>query len=430
MFKGKTCLILGFGLSGKSAYDYLVRQGANLLCVDKKADELKKQSEYHTIPLLSEDTPIQWENIDFLIKSPGVSPTHPLLKAIPRKIPVLSEMELACRDLLTKNKTLFAVTGSNGKTTTTLLAAHLLNACGHKAIAVGNVGIPLLSQVDSDADIFVVELSSFQIEALACPVFDAAVILNITENHLDRYPTFTDYVMAKIGLERSLKANAPLFMPKQLHAAFASFFKQITPAIFPVFQEKVETIFSLGYREGRSLFGMHDLENLAAACALCRCVGIDELDALKAFATFQKPAHRIEWVGEIAGIHFVNDSKATSVDAVIKAVDAIPSDILLIAGGVDKGGEFRSWISSFQSKVRTVFAMGPAARRIADELTPHIPVEIVENLQTAFVRACQMAKQGQYVLLSPGCSSYDQFRDYQERGECFKALVKGRGVKL
>jgi UDP-N-acetylmuramoylalanine--D-glutamate ligase len=308
---------------------------------------------------------------------------------------------------------ILGVTGSNGKTTTTLLAAHLLQTAGLKALAVGNVGIPLITQLERDADAYVVELSSFQLEGiLERGILDGAVILNLTPNHLDRHPSFEDYCQAKKRIASCLKEKAPLYVSQQVADL------GINGVIFDSWKEKVETILPLSYRD--NLYP-HDLENFAAAFAL---TSVSEETLRLGIKTFIRPPHRLESVRNVSGVLYMNDSKATSVDAVIKAVGALKGPILLIAGGVDKGGNFSDWLPYFKGKVARVFALGAAAGRIAKELSPEIDVEQVSNLEEGIMQASKRASAGYTVLLSPGCSSYDQFRDYQHRGEMFRQIVE------
>ncbi len=402
-------LVLGLGISGKAAASWLLQRGDRVIGVDRNPIPMDG------IEVFDENALIDLKEINLIVKSPGISKNHPIIEAaLAHTIPVLGEIDLALAELQKKNKTVLAITGSNGKTTTTLMAAHLLNKSGKKAIAAGNIGTPLISQIEQDAEVFVVELSSFQLDSMVqIPVFDGAVILNITPNHLDHHPSFEDYCRAKLRISGCLKKNAPLLVSRQ-----ASIFCNEPHTIFDQEKEKVESILSLSYRD--SLYP-HDLENAAAAFVLTR-VSVDVLKM--GMATFVRPPHRLEFVRSIFGITYINDSKATSVDAVIKAVTAIKGPIILIAGGVDKGGAFHDWLPHFKGKVVRVFALGAASSRIAAELEEEIVVEPIASMEAAVIGASKMAKAGDTVLLSPGCSSYDQFRDYQHRGEVFRTLVE------
>lgn len=404
-------VVLGLGLSGKAAARYLKKRGDAVLGVDRVA------SPFDGIDVYSESEPICLNGIDLVIKSPGIPNSHPwVIAALSKKIPIVGEIDLAFAELKKRDKKVLGITGSNGKTTTTLMTAHLLNCSGQKALAAGNVGIPLLDQVEQDVEVFVVELSSFQLENIVeNPVLDGAVILNVTPNHLDRHASFEEYAQAKLRIATCLKKNAPLYLSRQGALALSSWVSDYT--IFDLEKEKVETILPLGYRD--NLYP-HDLENVSAAFALTR-VSAETLK--KGMATFIRPPHRLEFVSKVSGITYINDSKATSVDAVIKAVQAVQGPVILIAGGVDKGGDFSDWIPFFCGKVVKVLALGQAAKRIKKELSPTVGVDEVSSLEEGVSRATQQAKVGTTVLLSPGCSSYDQFRDYQHRGEVFRQIV-------
>ena len=405
-------IVLGLGISGKAAAHFLNKRGDKVLGVDRIVQTFEE------IQVVAESSPIQLEGIDLVVKSPGITQTHPwVVAARARNVPIIGEIDLALAELKKKDKTLFGITGSNGKTTTTLMAAHLLNVYGKKAIAAGNVGIPLIAQVDSEADVFVVELSSFQLEEIVeNRVLDGAVILNITPNHLDRHPSFEHYRQAKLSIASCLKENAPLYVSEQVAKQCSSLLSGYE--IFDCMKEKVETILSLGYRV--SLYP-HDLENVTAAFLLTH---IPAEILKKGIETFARPPHRLEFVRRVAGVTYINDSKATSVDAVIKAVQAIQAPIILIAGGVDKGGAYYDWLPHFREKVVRVLALGAAAIRIKRELAPEIVVDLVSSLEEGVHMASKIAVTGCTVLLSPGCSSYDRFKDYQHRGETFKKIVE------
>lgn len=385
-------LIIGLGISGRAVRAFCEKRGDTVSVYDDA---------------LAPD-PVPLEGINLAIKSPGIAFSHPFVQAVQkREIPLIGEIDLALKEI--QGKTLYAVTGSNGKTTTVLLATHLLNMAGKKAAAVGNVGTPLISQIDADVEIFVVELSSFQLESITpAPYFDAGVLLNLTPNHLDRHKTFEAYAKAKLRLGACLKAGGSFFVSRTVAEQFYPSGKLLP----------IESISSLGYRVRR--FHPHDLENIAAAWAL---TGVDRNALEIGLETFKKPPHRIEFVREFRGIAFINDSKATSVDAVEKAVEAMQTPVVLIAGGIDKGGDYSTWLPIFRQKVRKAFLIGEAAGRMERELGSEIEVEKVVDLEEGVKKAALFAKKGETVLLSPGCSSYDQFKNYEHRGDRFKEMV-------
>lgn len=388
----KKVLVIGLGKSGLSALQLLTEQGKEAIGYD----------DAH-----AQNPDIEWTQIAQVVVSPGVPPDHFLYeKAVSLQIEVIGEAELALRSI---KQRAVAITGTNGKTTVTLLTEHILKTAGIPARAVGNVGEPLSALRGSPEEVLVVELSSFQIETLRTRAFDAAVLLNITPDHLDRYTDMRAYAHAKCALEQCLKEGAPFFVQDAVLQTYGDLFTQ------PVQQMPVLILPDMA---------RHDRENALAAYALCRCFGVSEASFLRALWTFEKPAHRIEFVSEIDGICYYDDSKGTNVDAVIQAVYAMRGPVILIVGGVDKGASYLPW-AIFKEKVKQILALGQAAKKIAEELEPFFALQVVSSLREAVERARHIAVSGDTVLLSPGCSSYDMFRDYVQRGEEFKRYVKG-----
>lgn len=411
--------ILGFGVSGQAVFEYFKKQGAHITVINRTPLALDV-----TTHLDSAEPDLT--GIDLLVKSPGVSPSHPWVQqAHAQKIPVVGEIDLALQELQKRGKTLLGITGSNGKTTTTLFTTHVLECAHQKVCAAGNIGTPLLSLIQEEADVFVIELSSFQIEQLIlAPYFDAVALLNITPNHLDRYSSLEEYAHAKLRLQYCLKEDGRFICNELIAKTYGPFTK--TPLILDEREKTLETILSLRYRDALKYFCKHDVQNLAAGYLLSQPLCEDAL-FWKAVTTFKKPPHRVEWVRALNGVRYINDSKATSVDAVTKAVESIPGPILLIAGGVDKGGAYSDWIPLFREKVKKVIAMGPAAARMVEELKGSVPLEVVPTLEAGFMCAQREAVAGDTVLLAPACSSYNEFRGFEERGDRFKALVWGVG---
>ncbi|MBS0620038.1 MAG: UDP-N-acetylmuramoyl-L-alanine--D-glutamate ligase [Verrucomicrobia bacterium] len=389
-------VVLGMGVSGTAAAGLLRAKGYSAVCIDRKEGP----------GIQSDSSPVDWEGVSLLVISPGVPKTHPVcLAAKELGIAVKGEAELALPHF--RNR-LLAVTGTNGKTTVTLLTEHILKTAGIKARAVGNVGVPLSSlvgQVDPE-EILVIELSSFQLEELEMPLFDRAVLLNITPDHLDRHGTLEEYARAKCQIARCMKEGAPLFVSKQVLLDFG----HLLPSArlleeIPITASKC------------------DLENAQAAWALTAPYLKDKEVFWEGLRSFKKPPHRIEWVQEIGGVAFYDDSKGTNLDAVIQAVAAMERPIILIAGGVDKGAPYTAWKEPFRRKVKKTIAIGEAAQKIRRELGEDFDVEIAPSLSFAVETAFNAAAPGDCVLLSPGCSSYDMFRDYAHRGEEFRRAV-------
>lgn len=402
----KKALILGLGISGKSVIPYLKKLNYSIIEVDKHNENDPELLSYI-------------DEIDFLVKSPGISWSHPLVKKAKGK--VTSEVQLALQELKKSSKRIFVITGSNGKTTTTMLTAHILNHCGKKAVACGNIGLPLMTCIDMDAEILVGELSSYQTEDLEVKAIDIGVVLNITPNHLDRYDSFESYAKSKLHLAHALKEEGVFFVNEEIASTFAPFLPSYYKT-FPDLQIKKENSCSLSlrYRDGRF---SHDYENLRAAFSICREAGIEEEDFWRALSSFKKPPHRLEFVRKYKGVSFINDSKATSVDAVIKGVDSFSENLILIAGGVDKGGSYQSWSRCFKNKVKKVLLFGEARNKIYEEIHESLDTEVINTLSEALEKAVMYAKDGETVLFSPGCSSFDQFKSFEHRGDVFKTLV-------
>lgn len=372
-------LILGIGKSSSAAIDYLDKKGESYRVVE------------------SVEQNVDLTRVTCVVKSPGIPMHNPwIVSAKQKNIKVITEIDLALAEL--KDKILIGVTGSNGKTTTVMAIKHVL---ADRAVIGGNIGIPLLSLIEHPAEIFVIELSSFQLEAMELkPIFHAGAILNITPNHLDHHASFEEYKAAKERLKQCLASDG-----------------------FFVGEKEIEEFCKIGYRDEPAL---HDRKNFAAAYALCKTVGVQSDVFEQKMRSFTKPPHRIESVGIVNGVEYINDSKATSVDAVKKALDAMSKPVILIAGGVDKGGAFYEWAPLLQGKVKKIFAIGAAANRIENELGREFQVEREATLEMAMEKASYEAQVGECVLLSPGCSSFDAFESFEHRGDVFREYVERR----
>lgn len=385
-------LVIGLGISGKSAAHFLKEKGFDVFTTDR---DPSKAIEY---PFLENPG----VDFDLAVLSPGVPPTNPIVeKLVKANVEVIGEIELACRYI---KQPMIGITGSNGKTTTTLLVTHVLNHCGIDAVAMGNVGIPLTSLKNEKA-VIVCELSSYQLETLQAKCLDQAAILNITPNHLDRYKVMEKYAEAKFLIQNNLKERGSLLIHEHILKDFGN---RITAKL---------RVFCT--REN------HNLENMDAAFKLCETFGITREVFDQAAKSFQKPPHRIQYVTDIKGIKFFDDSKGTSVHATLRAVESMQGPVILIAGGVDKGYPYTDWISPFKKKVKKIIAIGEAAPKIENDLKGHIEVMLVKSLEEATAKSFQEALDGDNVLLSPGCASTDMFKDYSERGLAFQKAVRG-----
>jgi UDP-N-acetylmuramoylalanine--D-glutamate ligase len=383
----QTALIIGFGVSGKSSAALLEKQNRTFLAVDQNS----------ALPgVLPEDAPLPWHEIGQLILSPGISPTHPLVeRAKEQKIEVIGEIEFGFRHLA--KQTCIGITGTNGKTTATLLLTHLLQSAGKKAKAVGNVGFSLTSYAlaPDPEEILVVELSSFQLETLEMQCLDAAALLNITPDHLDRYAGLEEYAKAKCHIQECLKPDAPLFVFSQVLEEF-----------------------------GHLLHAPKRFDDEDATVVLARHFGLSEKEIAQGARSFVKPPHRIESVGEWNDITFYNDSKATNIDSVMYCMRQLKGEMILLAGGVDKGASYLPWAAAFGHRLKKCFVFGEAAAKMEEELGEHFSILRVRGMEEALVQAVSMAKPPMNIVLSPGCASFDQFRNYEHRGNEFKRMVQ------
>ncbi len=391
-------VVLGLGVSGKAASAFLLSQGVEVIGVDRKIDALSQTPEIQKLVsqgLVLSNEDISLSQVDQVILSPGIPLSHPLVvRAQKENIEVVGEVEFSFRHI--RNRCI-GITGSNGKTTTTLLITHILKEAGFPAFALGNVGTGLSTYLlhPNPNDILVVELSSFQLETLKTRCLDFALILNITENHLDRYHSMKEYVEAKLSIQRCLKESGELFVSRQA-ASFCS-----------------GKIFDDGEKP----------QNVQAAFAICRQFGITEEELCKAAASFKKPLHRIEEIGSINGVAFFNDSKSSNIESVMYAVRQFSGPLILIVGGLDKGSSYTPWISCFKGKVKHVIAYGMARDKIEKEIGSQIPCTKVGPFAEAVNTAIAMGQEKDTVLLSPGCSSYDQFPNFEHRGDAFRELI-------
>lgn len=436
-------IVLGLGASGLSAIKFLASQGLTVWATDDSPEKISQSSEAtpneffvpidEAAALLDRYT----QNIAYLVISPGVSQNHTLIqRARDYNIEVIGDVELACRALLPYSPTMVAITGTNGKTTVTRLIAHILNYAAISCKAVGNIGAPLLDTVElfekNQRPVLVVELSSFQLETMSTPIFKTGVILNITPDHLDRHGTIDSYVQAKLRLHSCLTNEGSLFVHESINLRFGSqipaaarLYGYNQPAAFAhsdlehlFFNTLQETVLPQELMHKRS----HNLENFLAAYAITRTLGIPAYICHDAYPSFTKAPHTLQYIRSINGIHCIDDSKGPNIDAVMRAVESVEGPIILLAGGVHKGESYTAW-QKLADKVRHIFAIGQAASLIQQDVGSIIPVHVTPTLQEAVVLALDTAKVGYTILLSPGCSSFDMFHDYKDRGKQFQQIV-------
>jgi UDP-N-acetylmuramoylalanine--D-glutamate ligase len=377
---------------------------------------------------------------DLVVVSPGVPWDLPQLEATrARGIPVVPEIEVASWYL---RDPIVGVTGSNGKTTTTTLLGKMLEASGIPTFVGGNIGVPLSSAVDrvTTGSVIVTELSSFQLEAIRDFRPHVAVLLNISPNHLDRHPSFEAYAQAKRQIFRNQRAedyailNADDPWVRGLSPALAGrkvFFSRLQQIPCGVFVSNGNVVYRMGHLERQlletrdvRLRGGFNLEDVLGAAAAACVLGAD-FDAVRsAVREFKGVEHRLEYVRSLCGVEFYNNSKATSVDATVKSLEAFEHGVHLIMGGKDKGAPYAPLRPLLKDRVREVLLVGAAADRIAQELSGAVELIRSGNLENAVREAFQRARPGDVVLLAPACSSFDQFQDYEQRGRAFKEVVE------
>jgi UDP-N-acetylmuramoylalanine--D-glutamate ligase len=452
--KGKKVLVVGLGKSGLAAALFLRRHGAQVTVSDvRSAEALAKD-----IPgLLEEGIMVEtgghglltFRRQDLIVVSPGVPLDTPELAQVKSfGLPVIGELELAARFL--KGKTV-AITGSNGKTTTTALVGEILEEAGFPTLVGGNIGVPVVGLIESSTPETwsVLEVSSFQLESTEQFHPNIAVILNITPDHLDRHGTFENYARAKerIFAEQSEQDFVVLNADNARAAASASrsaakvyWFSLEHPVLqgawvengYVVFRPAkgaaIETVMPLS---GIPLKGEHNVENVLAAACAARLAGASPEVIRRAVEKFKAVEHRLEYVATLNGVEFYNDSKATNVDATAKAIAAFTSGIHLILGGKDKNSDYTQLSQLLRARVRAVYTIGSAAAKIESQLRGVVSLHSCETLDKAVIAAAAAAHPGEIVLLAPACSSFDQFESYEHRGRVFKELVnEWRGWKV
>jgi len=378
-------------------------------------------------------------NCDYLVVSPGVSSNLEIIKSAEKKgIPIFSEIEFASWVFEGK---ICAVTGSNGKTTTTTLIGEMLKAAGLKSVVCGNIGRPFSEIADSsDQDIIaVVEISSFQLERIENFHPEIALILNMTPDHLDRYKNFEEYKQMKQRLTENQIATDSLILNQDDKETLAANIK--TKASIQFFTTTADSGAKCFVEDNKIMLnkdssreevislsdilipGPHNVQNALAAVAAVSFLGVKPETMAAVLKTFRGVEHRLEAVGRVAGISFVNDSKATNVDSVCWALKSFEQPLYLIAGGRDKGGKFESIAAYARGKIKGIIAIGEAKEQIFDALGHDFQVQPADSLESAVKLAFELAIPGEVVLLSPGCASFDMFEDYEHRGQAFKKAV-------
>ena len=445
--KGKRVLVVGLGKSGLAAARFLKKRGARVTVSDARPATLISE-----LPVLLDEGfmveagshgLLTFRRQDLIVVSPGVPANVPeLMQVRAMGMHIIGELELGAEYLRGE---VVAITGSNGKTTTTTLVGEILKASGRTTLVGGNIGRPVveLAEESTPEAWSVLEVSSFQLETVETFKPRIALVLNITPDHLDRHGSFENYAAAKARITEFQTADDFLVLnaedvKTQMVAAktkaqiyWFSAKRQIKQGAFV----HGESIFFIA-KEGAKpepvmpvaeipLAGAHNVENVLAAVCAARLAGVESSVIRAAVAAFKAVEHRLEFVREVEGVRYYNDSKATNVDATVKAVEAFAGGVWLILGGKDKDSDYATMSTLLRERVKTVLTIGSAAEKIERQLAGVVKIERAETLERAVALAHEAAGAGDVVLLAPACASFDQFENYEHRGRVFKELVAG-----
>lgn len=443
-FNGKKIVVIGMGKTGIATARFLAHQGAKVAATDEKPPgkwgaefELIAKEKWLKIGKYNTDI---LADAGMVVPSPGVPPSNDLLvAALKMKIPVISEVELAYRFL---NVPIIAVTGTNGKTTTTTLLGEIFKQSGKKVFVGGNIGNPLIGYVEKSTkdDFVVAEISSFQLQWVEKFRPYVSILLNVTSDHINYHGSFAEYLRIKSrvvakqteddlailnaadpaqkGLAGKIRAKIAQF--SSVDEMESGIFLKNDKIIFrmPDFGEEVYPLNLI------KLLGMHNVENVMAAIIAARFCGCRQESIKACVADFHGLPHRIEFAGEKNSVKFYDDSKGTNVGAVVRALDTFAQPVILLLGGRDKDGDFETLKPMLTAKTKNVILFGEARSRIASLIGDDVPKLKEPKLRDAIEVAYKNAKPGDIVLLSPGCASFDEFRDYKERGDYFKEVVR------
>ena len=442
--RGKRVLVVGLARTGVATALFCEARGARVTATDTLTNSeltgaaAKLTSAGITLELGGHRRE-SFLDTDLIVPSPGVPFDQPDLAAARKKgVAVWGEIELAWRFLRGR---LVAITGSNGKTTTTALAGHILKSAGLPVMVGGNIGTPLISLVEESRDesIAVVEVSSFQLEAILAFRPDISVFLNLTPDHIDRHGSMEGYAAAKARIFENQKREDAAVMnaddgalaryaPSRPRVYWFSRKKEVSRGAFV---RGDDIVFCDGDAEARlvsraeiPLRGQHNLENVLAAATAACLAGAAPGAIAEAVRTFPGVEHRLQFVAEVGGVQFYNDSKATNVDATEKALEAFPGNLLVILGGKDKGSDYAPLAPLLARSARRAFLIGAAAEKIAAQIKGSVPMEMCGTLDRAVHAAYESARAGDVVLLAPACASFDQFQNFEHRGRVFVELVR------
>lgn len=433
-------VVVGLGRTGLSCARYLQSRGLSFAVTDSRA----APPESSTLQQLAPAAEVRFGGFDEtlldgasqIVASPGVSLKEPfLMSAAVRGIPIVGDIELFVREA---KAPIAAITGTNGKSTVTTLVALMASAAGRRAIAGGNLGRPALELLDDPVpDLYVLELSSFQLETTLSLRAAAAAVLNVTPDHMDRYGTLDEYAAAKARIFQRAQAaivNMDDIAVRAMHyqsSRVFGFSLHADPSADYFVQQHGDDVILMHAREQMiamselKISGLHNAANALASIAMCDSLGLSRSACLQALREFPGLPHRSQWVADVQGVRFVDDSKGTNVGATLAAVAGMPGSLVLIAGGQGKGQDFKPLAQAFRGKVRHVVLIGQDAKLIDTALKGIATTQFAKDMNEAVQFAANAARPGETVLLSPACASLDMFRDYGHRGDVFAAAVRG-----
>jgi len=443
VFSGQTFLIVGMGKTGIATVRFLARRGGKIAATDRKDMDqaVKDLREEGVFPEMVPYDVSALEHVDMVIPSPGVPPHDPILaEAVKKGIPVYSELEMACRFLKTP---LIAITGTNGKTTTTTLVGNILSEAGYRVFTGGNIGNPLIEYCDMERedDYIVAEVSSFQLQWVRDFHAHCAALLNVTCDHTDYHGSIDAYREAKeriflnqdrndwavlnagddrlVAFSRQLKSQPLFFCSTEAAPEQGAFLRDghivLTglyghEEIYPVDMIKIP--------------GRHNMENVMAAVMIARVCRCPQEKIVDAVSGFKGIGHRIEFVTEKDGVAYYDDSKGTNVDAVVRALESFDRPIILLMGGRDKDGNFETLRPFIRERVKQLVLFGEARDKIGEKIGNLVKTDVQATMAAAVLSAHKEAGPGDVVLLSPGCASFDEFTDYKNRGNVFQDIVR------
>lgn len=442
-WKKTTVGVVGMGRSGFAAAKFLAEKGARVLAYDKKpldafaeADRAAWQGLAGAELRTGHEKPNALDGVDLIVLSPGVPRTSPpVARQLEKGVTVWGEIELASQFI---TGPILAVGGTNGKSTTTELLGAILKAAGWNTFVGGNLGTPLIEAVEGGYEQHVVEVSSFQMESVDMFKPHVAVLLNVTPDHLDRYPSMQAYAEAKANMFRRMAeddiavvngddALVASVTPSRPQVWRWSFKAPCNPGAYA--DEKglhfvtPAAVFDVA-RDEMGLRGVHNEENVMAAVLAALTTGVTAPTVKQVLREFKGLAHRVEFVRELGGVQYYDDSKGTNIGAVAAALKGFTRPVVLIAGGVDKGGDYHEIDESIRAHVKGVVAIGQAADAIVEAWGEICGVKKAGSMSDAVAKAAAMARRGDVVLLSPACSSFDMFKDYKDRGAQFQLAVR------